>query len=85
LLDLISAACSCLVSLFGYNQGLEAVRKKPIRYFEMFLKLGDLNDTIKKYIIQLFYQCSNNLKDPFDDIIKAATSYADKTETIPFS
>ena len=51
----------------------------------MFLQLGDLNDTIKKSIIGLFYQCANNLNDPFDDIVKAATNYAERTETIPFS
>ena len=42
--DLISAACNCLVSLFAYNSGLEAVKKKPKRYFEMFLALADLNE-----------------------------------------
>lgn len=42
--DLIGVACSCLVSLFAYNSGLDAVKKKPKRYFEMFLSLADLNE-----------------------------------------
>jgi len=50
----------------------------------MFLTLADINEQVKKQIVRIFFNCACHLTESFDDMQKAASAHAVKSESLPF-
>ena len=46
--DLIAVACQILSSIFAYDFGINAIKKRSKKYFEKFFELSVLSEQIKK-------------------------------------
>ena len=50
----------------------------------MFLKLADINEPVRKTIVRIFFNCACHLTESFENINKAASSYAEESASLPF-
>lgn len=46
--DLVYVCCGMLATTFTYLCGIEFINKKELKYFEKFLELSSINESIKK-------------------------------------
>lgn len=82
--ELIAHICNILSTIFNFKVGTDAIKKKPRKYFEKFFELSGINENVKKQIVKIFYNITLQMTDSFDNIEKAAMSYARDSETMPF-
>lgn len=74
--ELIEAVCKILHITFLYQVGVDAISKNARKYFEKFFELSAINQFVKKQVIRIFVNVTNNMPDCFDRIEKAAGNYA---------